>query len=66
MSIAGGEIIAAQQEGSWMNDKISTQNSAPVSTPAKEAPAATQVAQPLKADDNKPAGEPVIKPPSNG
>lgn len=46
-----------------MNDKIATMNTAPASTPAKDAPAAVQVAQPLKAEDNKQPGiEPVTKP----
>jgi hypothetical protein len=54
----GGGIRIAQQEGSFMNDKVATVNTAPASTPSKETRAASPIAQPIKAEE--PKAEPAV------
>lgn len=45
-----------------MNDKVATLNTAPISTPAKDASVAAHIAQPIKAEDSKQPAEPALKP----
>jgi hypothetical protein len=41
-----------------MNDKVTAVHTAPASTPAKEIPAASPIAQPVKAEE--PKAEPAV------